>query len=266
MPHDRTTALWIADPICQQPAEDFRPYATALARLAIPLLAAGLSLGTQPAHAQEYRKIAVVLDGSPSADASLYAARDELLAIVIRNDRAALNKRVGNTFFWDRDHGGMFDRKRSASANLAAATNWASLRSMLSADIATPRKDGSTDFCLPAGARPKDEKQFERVAEQLKTDTFFDWGVVISEKQPVRANPDGSAAEVGVLSREVVRVAEWAFDAPKGRQRWVQVITPTGVKGYVDGRHIQTLAPERICLRKDSSGAWRISGYIGGGD
>jgi hypothetical protein len=119
---------------------------------------------------------------------------------------------------------------------------------------------------MPARARPQDEKQFERVAAQLETDTFFDWGVVMSERQPVRARGDGSAAEVDVLSRELVRVTEWTFDTPAGQQRWVQVMTPAGVKGYVDGRYIQTLAPERLCLRKHESGAWHISGYIGGGD
>jgi uncharacterized caspase-like protein len=220
----------------------------------------------QAANARGYQRIVAKLDGSPNPDASLSAARDELLAIAIRGDRAALNKRVGKTFFWDGDHGGVFNRKHSAARNLAAATRWESLRSMLSADLATPRRSGSADYCMPARARPQDEKQFERVAAQLETDTFFDWGVVMSERQPVRARGDGSAAEVDVLSRELVRVTEWTFDTPAGQQRWVQVMTPAGVKGYVDGRYIQTLAPERLCLRKHESGAWHISGYIGGGD
>jgi hypothetical protein len=173
---------------------------------------------------------------------------------------------VAKSFFWDRDHGGAFKANRSATANLAAATSWESLRSMLSSEVAAARGGPGADYCMPARARPQDEKQLERVAEQLKTDTFFDWGVVTSERQPVRASGDASAAEVGVLSRELVRVTEWAFETPAGRQRWVQVVLPTGIKGYVDGRRIQTLAPERLCLRKDSSGAWSISGYIGGGD
>jgi hypothetical protein len=226
----------------------------------------GSGLGLQAASAQGYQRIAAALDGPPNADASLSAARDELLAIVIRSDRAALNKRVAKTFFWDRDHGGAFNPKRSAAANLAAATTWKSLRSMLSAETATPRRSGSMDYCMPAQMRPQDQKNFERVAEQLQTDTFFDWGVITSENQPVRAGRDDAAAEIGVLSREVVRVTEWAFDAPEGQQRWVEVITPAGAKGYVDGRRIQTLAPERLCLRKAAGGGWHISGYMGGGD
>lgn len=233
---------------------------------AVAAIVIGLIAGTHAARAQAYERIPAALDGAPSADATLYAARDELLAVVVRADRAALNKRLEKALFWDRDHGGMFNSKRSAAANLAAATSWKSLRSMLSSDVATPRRDGSADYCLPARARPSDERQFERVAEQLKTDTFFDWGVVISERQPVRAAGDTSAAVVGQLSGELVRVADWSFDVPQGRQRWVQVVMPSGAKGYVDGRHIQTLAPERLCLRKDARGVWRISGYIGGGD
>lgn len=220
----------------------------------------------QAPNAQGYQRIVARLDGSPNADASLAAARDELLAIVMRGDRAALNKRIGKTFFWDSDHGGGFNRKHSAARNLAAATTWESLRSMLSAEAATPRRSGSADYCMPARARPQDEKQLERVAEQMNTDTFFDWGVVISERQPVRASADGSAAEVGVLSQELVRVTEWSFETPAGQPRWVQVVTSAGTRGYVDGRYIQTLAPERLCLRKSESGAWQVSGYIGGGD
>jgi hypothetical protein len=236
--------------------------------LRILQLIAALALLFSPsvADSQTYQRIAATIDGAPSTDATLYAARDELLAIAIRADRNALNRRVEKSFFWDRDHGGAFNRRRSATENLAAATNWKSLRTMLSSEIATPRRDGSADHCMPARARPRDEKLLDRVAEQLKTDTFFDWGVVTTERQSVRASGDGSAAEVGALSRELVRVTEWAFDEPEGRQRWVQVVMPTGAKGYVDGRHIQTLAPERLCLRKDAKGLWRISGYIGGGD
>jgi uncharacterized caspase-like protein len=220
----------------------------------------------QPANPQGYQRIAARFDGSPNADASLSAARDELLAIVIRGDRAALNKRVGKTFFWDSDHGGGFNSKHSATRNLAAATTWESLRSMLSADAATPRRSGSDDYCMPARGRPQDAKQLERVAEQLNVDTFFDWGIVMSERQPVRATGNAAAAEIGVLSRELVRVTEWTFDTPAGQPRWVEVLMPAGAKGFVDGRYIQTLAPERLCLRKDKNGAWQISGYIGGGD
>lgn len=275
MPHHWPTAQWTANPIChrnpiyrQSQNRDFWAFPRRIFgwRGAKTAIAIGLIFGTHPAYAQTYEKIPATLDGSPSADSALHAARDELLAIVIRTDRAALNKRVAKSFFWERDHGGMFNRKRSATANLAAATNWKSLRAMLSADVATPRRGGNTDYCLPAGVRPTDEKQFERVAEQLKTDTFFDWGVVISERQPVRAKPDEAAAEVGVLSREVVRVTDWAFETPEGQRRWAQVVTSAGAKGFVDGRRIQTLAEERLCLRKDADGVWRISGYIGSGD
>jgi len=264
MAHDKVTARGSSSNWLERPV-DYWKIARA-GRRAIAVVVAGLLFGSQAANAQSYQRIVAKLDGSPSTDASLSAAQNELLAIVIRGDRAALNKRVGKTFFWDRDHGGMFNSKHSATRNLTAATNWKSLRSMLSADAATPRRNGSADHCMPARARPQDDKQLERVAEQLKTDTFFDWGVVMSERQPVHASGNGSAAEVGVLSRELVRVTEWAFETPDGQQRWVQVVTPTGTKGYVDGRHIQTLAPERLCLRKDKNGAWHISGYIGGGD
>jgi hypothetical protein len=265
MAHDKATARHSDTSNCPDRLMDFQ-MAAGGRRRAMAVVLAGLLFGTQAADAQSYQRVVAKLDGSPNTDASLSAAQNELLAIVIRGDRAALNKRVGKTFFWDSDHGGGFNSKHSATRNLAAATNWKSLRSMLSADTASPRRNGSADHCMPARARPEDQKQFERVAEQLKTDTFFDWGVVVSERRPVRASGDGSAAEVGVLSRELVRVTEWAFDTPDGQQRWVQVAMPNGAKGYVDGRHIQTLAPERLCLRKDKSGAWHISGYIGGGD
>jgi hypothetical protein len=221
--------------------------------------------GGAPALAQGYARVPAVLDGPPVADPGFDASRAELLAIVLRADREALNKRVARDFFWDRDHGGGFDRKRPAAANLAAAADWKSLRRMLSAETATPRSAGSRDYCSPAGLRAWDERQLERVAEQLGTDPFFDWGGVASDRQAVRSGPAETAPEIGTLSRELVRVTDWAFETPEGRQRWVAVVTPAGRKGFVDGRRIQTLAEERLCLRKDG-GVWRISGYIGGGD
>jgi hypothetical protein len=230
------------------------------------LLALALSFGAHAANAQTYEKIPIRFNAALISDESFQAARDELLAIVIRNDRAALNKRVGPAFFWERDHGGMFKRKNPPARNLAAATSWKSLRSMLSAEHATPRRAGSSDYCLPAAARPRDEKQFDRVAAKLDTDTFFDWGVIASEREPVRASPEHTSAELAHLSQELVRVTDWAFDAPEGRPRWVAVVTSNGSKGFVDGRRIQTLAEERLCLRKDADGVWRISGFIGGGD
>jgi hypothetical protein len=223
-------------------------------------------VGMPVAKAEPYQRVPAILDGRVVDDHSFFAARDELLAVVVRSDRAALNKRVDPTFFWERDQGGMYNRKRPAAANLAAATSWKSLRSMLSAEAATLRRPGSADHCLPARARAQDEKQFERLAEQLKTDPFFDWGVISSERRPARERPDATSAEVGSVTRELVRVTDWAFDTPEGRQRWVEIVLPTGTKGYVDGRHIQTLAPEQLCLRKDRNGVWRISGYIGGGE
>ena len=237
-----------------------------LVRLRLSAIAiAALSLG-ESAFAQGYPRIPVKLESPASTDIALYRARDELLSIVLRTDRVALNKRVGRTFFWDRDHGGMFDKKRSPVRNLAAATNWKSLRTMLSAEQAAPRRVGSADYCLPARVRPQDERQLERVAEKLNTDPFFEWGVVASQNKPARTNASEEAAEIDLLSQEMVRVTDWAFDSPEGQQRWVQVITPSGVKGYLDGRWITTLSPEQLCLRRHKSGEWLISGFVGGGD
>jgi hypothetical protein len=80
-------------------------------------------------------------------------------------------------------------------------------------------------------------------------------------RESVRARAEQSAPAVDTLSRELVRVSDWNTDTP-----WVPVVTPRGIKGYVDRRHIQSLLEERICLRKQPDGAWLISGYIGGGD
>lgn len=232
----------------------------------------GLVIPTCEGVAQAYQRIPVVIDGTPLADPSFAAARDELLAIAVRADRNALNGRVGKTFFWDADHGGAFNQKRSAAANLAAAFSldtgsegWRRLRTILSVETATPRQPGSRDYCLPPRLKPQDEAGFDQIMTESSTDAF-EWGLIGAERIPVRAAPAETAAAVNTLSREAVRVTEWAFETPEGQPRWVGVVTPTGTKGFVDGRRIQTLAQERLCLRKDTDGVWRISGYIGGGD
>ncbi len=226
----------------------------------------------QAGSAQKYQHIPIALDGAAVADLRFAAARDELLAIAVRADRSALDRRVGNTFFWDADHGGALNRKRSAAANLAAAfalgtgsEGWRRLRTVLSAAAATPRRRGSQDYCLPPRLKPQDEQRFERIKTQTGTDAF-EWGLVGAERVPVRGAAAETAAAVDTLSHEVVRVTEWAFDTPEGQPRWVGVVTSNGIKGHVDGRRIQTFGQERLCLRKETDGTWRISGYVGGGD
>ena len=51
-----------------------------------------------------------------------------------------------------------------------------------------------------------------------------------------------------------------------GRTQWARVALPDGKQGFVAPRSLMSLAAERLCYIKDPAGAWRIAGYIAGGN
>ena len=55
-------------------------------------------------------------------------------------------------------------------------------------------------------------------------------------------------------------------DPAPGRSQWARVALPDGKAGFVAPDNLMSLTAERLCYVKDSTGAWRIAGYIAGGN
>lgn len=74
--------------------------------------------------------------------------------------------------------------------------------------------------------------------------------------------PRADAPVMGKLTLALVRVAPEASDnAPN----YLRIITPAGKPGYVSVDSVAPLGNDQLCYSK-AGGAWKIIGYIGGGE
>ena len=242
--------------------------------IVIAALSAANSAGAQsPLRAYEplsFTRPAIVGDGS-------YAAFRGSLAAVAKNriyaELAALV--IDQGFFWERDFGHQFDPHKPAADNLAVAValesgngiGWETLAAFAAEPSVEPLPSRPGVICAPA--RPSfDSVAFSGMLERTYT-TGMDWAVPRLDETPVRAEAKAEAPQVGTLGVHFVRLL--GFEGPDsepapGRKLWAHVELPDGKDGYVSPGSLMSLTAERLCFVKDLLGAWRITGYIAGGD
>jgi hypothetical protein len=196
-----------------------------------------------------------------AAKSRLYA---ELAALVIDEG-----------FFWERDFGQRFDPHRPAVDNLATAIaleggngdGWQTLAAFAAEESAEPLGSRPGVVCAPANP------SYDSVAYSQLLDTsatsVIDWAYPRADATPVRAEAQTSAATRGTLGLHFVRLLgfEGAAGEPyPGRAKWAHVALPDGRTGFAAPGSLLSLTQERLCYGKDLSGAWRIAGYIAGGN
>jgi hypothetical protein len=226
----------------------------------------------QPSAPAPYKPVAVTLPKG-TADASLDAFRNEIGEIAERKDRAALASRVSaKGFKWERADGKMTDARRSGFDQLAAAidlsnadgSGWDTLASIV-ADGNVGAVPGLPNMlCAPAVPR-FDEAQLDRLAQATQSDPL-EWVYPVSAGIEVRAKGDEAAPVIERLGSHFVRVVEDAArdnESPAGE--WLRIATPSGRIGFVRFDQIGWLETDKICYAKEGS-AWKIAGYIGGGE
>ena len=78
----------------------------------------------------------------------------------------------------------------------------------------------------------------------------------------VHAGPQANAPVIDTLGLAFVRVMP---EATPTSAAYVRIVTPSGRAGYVSVDAIAPVGNDQICYVKDGD-AWRIGGYIGGGE
>jgi hypothetical protein len=249
-------------------------------RTAVPILVALFTAIPAAAQAPQrapkpYAPVAITRPAA-SDDTSFIAFRAALAAKAKARIYAELAPLVlAQGFFWCRDFGQAFDPRKPAVDNLAAAialeqgngAGWDTLATFAAEATAEPLDSRPGIVCAPA--RPG----YDGVAFSQLLDTTFTSGIdrayPRADETPVQTAPRPDAAKAGMLGLHFVRLI--GFEGPHsdpapGRSQWARVALPDGKSGFVAPGHLMSLTAERLCYIKDPAGAWRIAGYIAGGN
>lgn len=234
---------------------------------------------TQPASAQGYPRFPVATANPLAAHEGFQAFLAELRQAVARRDKAALERHLAGDAFFERDHGGIVRQDAGAFDNFKALfqlnedelaaeyrdIGWHRLEDALAVHSVGAHPAGLQAWCAPGFVAPAVEEKMAKFAERLGSDYAFEWGHVPADQVNVRSRPATGAAVVGALSSEAVRVLDWQPLPGAGGRTWIKVRTPSGRTGYVVEGFVTSFVPERLCFA-ERDGAWKIVGYIGGGD
>jgi hypothetical protein len=240
----------------------------------LPLMLLALPPAAQAQSPKPYAPVAIARAAAP-ADESFAAFRAKLAAAAKRrlfSDLAPLIEPHG--FFWERDFGNGFDRRKPAVDNLAIAValerdngaGWERLAELATETAADPLPSRHGVICAPA-APVYDGVAFSRLQDTTYTGVG-DWMIPRADETPVRAAPSADAALVGTLGLAFVRQLEPnKKDGPHpARSSWTRVVMPDGKTGFAAPGSLRSLTPARLCYVKDLVAGWRIAGYIAGGN
>ncbi len=237
------------------------------------LLLAALLAGVAPARAAEkpapYTPVKVRIPNDAAVAPGFDAFLKTLKAAVARKDRAALQALVGPKFFFTRDFGGVFDPKATALVNFERAltfdqeaTAWKALEQHLQGPFARDDTPVKTAVCGPA--RPRyDPMALAALARKTGTEGFPDWDAVPAGTA-VLDQPKADAKSIETVGLIMIRRLETEAEAVE--RGFVKVATPRGKVGYIRESRFASLGEPRLCLAADTTGHWRIVGFIGGGD
>jgi hypothetical protein len=223
---------------------------------------------TQPPAAPPYKAVAVTLPAAVT-DPDFEALRKKLGEAAQRKDRAALAALVlAQGFFWDRDNRDGADKRKSGFDNLATAlalntktsAGWEILFSFTDDPTASASPAHKTALCAPGEPGYK-RAEFDALVKATQTEAS-DWGYPVSAGIEVRATPQAGAPVIEKLGLTFIRVSPG--NAPASAA-FLRIITPDGKAGFVSVDEIATTGGDQLCYVKDN-GAWKIGGYIGGGE
>lgn len=206
-----------------------------------------------------------------SNDPALTVFRSILADLARKTERKTLEKHVARDFFWERDFGGGYERKKGAFRNFAAAleldaenaVGWRNLAAF--ADQFTgPHEKKKNVFCGPPAPR-HDEKAFEALVARTKSE-IHEWSYpahahVIAREQGMHGSPEVGKLGMNFVYTDLAARGE-NFDPAKD---WTPIILPDGKRAFVQPGELLTLLDPRLCYVK-RNGNWLIAGYVGGGD
>jgi hypothetical protein len=221
-----------------------------------------------PAPAQPYKPVAIT-PPKPMTDASLEAMRKQLGEAAQRKDRAALAQLVvAQGFFWERENGTHADKRKSGIDNLATVlglnnkdgAGWEILFGFSDDPTASASLGHKGAICAPADPA-YNAQELDELLKATQTDAS-QWGYPVSADIEVHAAALANAPVVDKLGLAFVRVSP---ENTPTSAAYVRIVTPGGKAGYVSVDAIAPIGNDQLCYVYDG-GAWKIGGYIGGGE
>ncbi|MBM3530093.1 MAG: hypothetical protein FJX62_18580 [Alphaproteobacteria bacterium] len=217
--------------------------------------------------------IVAVKSAPPLADATFDEFRKALAAAAKVRRYADLTSLVTpQGFFWDRDFAQAYERRRPGVDNLAAAVGlerndgagWDALARFAAGAEVEAQEARPGTVCAPA--RPHfDVVLYARLLDRTFT-TAADWAYPRAAKLAVRATPQPGGALVAELGAHFVRLRGSGGDGKAtARDRWTEIVVPSGAPGYVAPGSLGSLAEPQLCFAKDALGRWHIVGFVAGG-
>ena len=246
-------------------------FAAVLVAGLLPAAAQNQPKGQQPpppAPVRPYKPVAITAP-KPMADASFEAMRQQLGEAAKRKDRAALARLVvAQGLFWERENGDAAAKGKSGLDNLSAAlglnnkggAGWEMLAGYAEDATASPSPEHKGAICAPADPA-YNGNDFDALINATQTDVS-EWGYPVSAGIDVHAAPQANAAVIDKLGLVFVRVMP---EPTPVSAAYVRIVTPSGKTGYVSVDAIVPIGNDQLCYVKDG-GAWKIGGYIGGGE
>ena len=185
-------------------------------------------------------------------------------------DQDFIYGKVADSFFYQRDFGGMFNASLSGVENFKNVivldnerlgeeyrdSGWHELASYL--NVRSFQVVGD-DVCGPAGAN---------VMGEFPDDNYwFEWGYIDGAGVRVRNEPGITGRVLTQLTYEVIEPTGEVADAldPLEKSLWVEIIMPDGTTGYVESSYVSGFLNSKLCYTLTDDG-WMIAGYVGGGD
>ena len=221
-----------------------------------------------PAPTRPYKPVAIT-PAKPLTDANFDAMRKQLAEAAKCRDRAALARLVvAQGLFWQRENRDPADKRKFGIDNLAAAlglnnkdaVGWDILAGYADDSSASPSATHKGSFCAPA--EPAfNRKDFDELIKATQTDPS-EWGYPVSANIEVHASPQANAPVLDKLSLAFVRVMP---EPNPVSAAYVRIVMPSGKAGYVSVDAVAPVGNDQLCYVNDG-GAWKIGGYIGGGE
>ena len=245
--------------------------------LAVLSIANALSVATaqqkqaQPTTLPPYKTVAIV-PPKPLNDPAFETFRKQVGDVARKRDRNALAKLVAaHGFFWDRPgNQRAADNKRPGIETLSAAlglanpeaAGWDMLAGYSDDPTASVSPQHKGALCAPADPEFK-AKELDALLASTKTDVS-EWGYPIAPDTEVRATPQPNAPVTEKLGLYFVRVMPDTSPAA-AVAAMLRIVMPSGKTGYIPADAIAPTGNDQVCYVKEG-GAWKIVGYIGGGD
>jgi len=231
------------------------------------LIGSVAALGQQ-APMKPYKAVPIAM-AQPMTDASFEAMRKQLGEAAQRKDRPAMARLVvSQGFFWDLGNGNAADKRKSGFDNLSAVlglankegAGWDILSGYAEDPDVSPSPEYKGAMCAPADP-VFDTQAFDDLIRTTNTDAM-EWGYPVSAGLEVHATAQANGAVIDKLGLHFVRIIP---ESTSGQPSYMRIATPSGKPGYVTIDSIAPIGNDQICYVKEG-GAWKIGGYIGGGE